>query len=333
MDRQHNLDNLKFIAAFLVICIHMNLSRYGVAIHAIARVAVPIFLMISGYFYPIMRQKCMQWGYLKKIIWMMFWSSIFYFIVTLVYNTNALPLCFNFIDCVKFIIINEYIPYTSEHLWYFSALICTICLINIEYRYIHYFYLLIPVLLICAYVISSITTNYLYYRNFLFTALPYFLLGCYVRKYDEKLKCLCESKLSSVTNFVLLLIFEIILLCSELFLYKNIGLPICRDIYFITPLLVLTIFIGALYVFPNNEVKYISYIGSRYSAYIYIFHMFVKIILEIFLDKFVHVDFSKMYFFNVFMTFVFTIVFVYLFLKSKSVFLSSYLKIVNKLRS
>ena len=52
--RLPNLDVLKAIAALLVVFIHTGYDTYVVAI---CRIAVPIFLLISGYFYPTGRHK------------------------------------------------------------------------------------------------------------------------------------------------------------------------------------------------------------------------------------------------------------------------------------
>ena len=50
--RVDGLDILKCIAAFLIICIHAPFfGEFGKYVTAIARIGVPIFLMITGYFY------------------------------------------------------------------------------------------------------------------------------------------------------------------------------------------------------------------------------------------------------------------------------------------
>ena len=51
-NRNNNLDILKTICAFLVICIHIPFpGSVGAIITPLARIAVPIFFMITGYFY------------------------------------------------------------------------------------------------------------------------------------------------------------------------------------------------------------------------------------------------------------------------------------------
>ncbi len=50
--RYDGLDVLKCICAFLVVCIHAAfLGDVGKIVEVIARIAVPIFFMITGFFY------------------------------------------------------------------------------------------------------------------------------------------------------------------------------------------------------------------------------------------------------------------------------------------
>ena len=49
--RNYSLDLLKFISSFLIVCIHFKISgKTGELITIIARFAVPVFFMVSGYY-------------------------------------------------------------------------------------------------------------------------------------------------------------------------------------------------------------------------------------------------------------------------------------------
>lgn len=320
MERQHNLDSLKCISAFLVLCLHVGYPTYDIRdnVTPIARIAVPIFLMISGYYYPSLKRNGRQWYYFRKIIWMTFWSNMLYLfkdvVMIIIFDK---PINIDWEKFMDVIIFNEYIPGTSSHLWYFNALIYTILFVIICNKCVCKLYYLIPVLLISAYIISSIITNLLFYRNFLFFVLPYFLIGYYIRDNEQRIKSFLEKNLCSARNVLILLVLEMILLAIEVFIYKKVGLPVYRDLYFMTTPMVLTIFVGALYIFPNRKIKYISTIGQRYSAYIYIFHIFVMIILNILLHKTLHIYFYKLYYINVFIAFACTLIFTYVFLLLK----------------
>lgn len=51
-NRAENIDILKAICAFLIVCIHVSFpGKVGAYFTALTRVVVPIFFMISGYFY------------------------------------------------------------------------------------------------------------------------------------------------------------------------------------------------------------------------------------------------------------------------------------------
>ena len=52
MERNKNIDILKAVCAFLVVCIHINFpGEFGEILKIVGTVAVPIFFMITGYFY------------------------------------------------------------------------------------------------------------------------------------------------------------------------------------------------------------------------------------------------------------------------------------------
>lgn len=54
MQRNFSIDILKSIAALLVICIHTGYpSVFKDYIIAFCRIAVPLFLLISGYYYQL----------------------------------------------------------------------------------------------------------------------------------------------------------------------------------------------------------------------------------------------------------------------------------------
>lgn len=59
--RVDSIDILKAICAFLIVCIHVPFpGNIGEYVTTLARIAVPIFFMITGYFYS---------GVVKKRSW------------------------------------------------------------------------------------------------------------------------------------------------------------------------------------------------------------------------------------------------------------------------
>lgn len=88
--RNEGLDALKFICAFLVICIHEPFPGiFGEYVTALSRIAVPIFFMISGYFYSeiVKDGKCKKW--IVKIFKLFVGASIFYFLFNNMFNNAS----------------------------------------------------------------------------------------------------------------------------------------------------------------------------------------------------------------------------------------------------
>ena len=72
--RNEGIDILICVAAFFVVCLHeWFLGEFGLYVHSVARFAVPVFLMITGYFYEgVVRRgreaaqiKCSAWKLLN----------------------------------------------------------------------------------------------------------------------------------------------------------------------------------------------------------------------------------------------------------------------------
>lgn len=69
MKRYDGLDILKAICSFLVVCIHAPFGGiFGEYVIAVSRIAVPIFFMITGYFYNNTVIKNNQSNQIKRIL-------------------------------------------------------------------------------------------------------------------------------------------------------------------------------------------------------------------------------------------------------------------------
>ena len=66
--RADNIDILKAICAFLIVCIHAPFPGIiGEYFTALTRIAVPVFFMITGYFYLDVEKKNGEIRQIKKI--------------------------------------------------------------------------------------------------------------------------------------------------------------------------------------------------------------------------------------------------------------------------
>lgn len=117
MSRNFFIDTVKAVAALFVICIHTSYpSAIGEYVVAICRIAVPLFLLISGYYYPMTVERNNTISYYKKILVLTFFSSVFYFIV----NSTELS-CLKVFRWDKMLIFS--FPVAGDHLWYLYSLI------------------------------------------------------------------------------------------------------------------------------------------------------------------------------------------------------------------
>lgn len=286
-NRQDSLDTLKCLLCFLVVILHTGFSdKIGLYISAFARIAVPIFFMITGYYLPLMHNDKLK-RYIRKIIYLTSISTIFYIILNYAcsyYGIDIYSKWFNntlgIKEVVYWILVN--VTPIAIHLWYFYALIYVLIIYYIirKVNKLNLIYKLLPLLFLCNYLFSYLPL--LYSRNFLITGLPYVLLGCIFRKH--------ENQLIRLVSKPYILIIGFIALCSgliiELFLYEWTGTKIFRDYYFFTLPMAAYVFLLTL-KYPNiGAGSYFALIGRKYSAPIYIMHIFFIFTIQYILNSF-----------------------------------------------
>lgn len=125
-----SIDYLRLISSLLVVAIHIypfatiNTNLDFLFTHVFCRIAVPLFIMITGYFLlpKILNNKKKLINYTKKIIKIYICCIILYLPINIYAKTYT---NLNFITLIKAIFING----TFYHLWYFPALIAGIWII------------------------------------------------------------------------------------------------------------------------------------------------------------------------------------------------------------
>ena len=216
--RNMSLDVLKLIASYFVVFIHIKFSGLaGDIVEALARFAVPVFFMVSGYFaYSNSTEKLVS--KMKNIIKIYFCGAIIYICfygIMALYDVGikgAAWYCisyFNPVFIVKFIVFN--VPRSSEHLWFLVALI---------YVYgLHYFiakwkikesiYLWIGVVLLAIHLLLGVGLSSIgivipicVIRNFLFMGYPLYCIGMLIRKNED----LIHKKITYRRAMILILI-------------------------------------------------------------------------------------------------------------------------------
>jgi len=198
---------LKGICAILVVLIHTDFLSKQLWT-PIYRTAVPIFYMISGYYllskeYSINQDTIKK--QLKKIIKYTITASFVYILFNIGFNIFK-----HIHENTQFNLLNILLPHTknifettlryllsnpySEHLWYLTAYIgCLICLLYIvKFKLYNLLLYLVPIgllvgLSIGKYSFWEIHIPAYLYRNVFTTALPFVLIGLYIRKYQESI--------------------------------------------------------------------------------------------------------------------------------------------------
>lgn len=304
--RSIGIDFLRFICAFFIICIHTTFTGKAIIL-PLTRTAVPVFFMITGYFYTeveITNRKNIQ---IKKILRLTFVSAIMYItwdIISAFFISNlpfepalfvqfaAVRLDYLFFKSPEawfnYLLFNE--PPFSTHLWYLSAMLYVLLIIAAFSRFIgrRYLYFLIPLLLSVSFLLdtySEIILNKTFpimiHRNFVFRGLPFFLLGDLIQKKENRKKI-------STQKLYLLFICSITLIYLEHYYIVKKGGSQNSEIYLGIILLSVVLLLLAernLPIFSRKPVKILAEWGNKYSSGIYITHMFLIGAIKIFANK------------------------------------------------
>lgn len=270
-----SINCLKLIGAFLVVCLHCfpkifwsNTVVYYV--YPLFRMAIPLFLIISGYFLYDMdkvkfMKKCKR--ALVKMLWITLFANIFYFITNPIYFDD-------YASALRFIFIGG----SSYHLWYLNTYIETLlCLmLFLKLRKIKGLLLLSPFFYLLGLclgtysIIFNLNPSSDFYRNFITIGIPCVGAGYLLKQYQEKIIYLFSRPL---------LLFLFILLLSEIeafilrtYLYSQ---AFSGDFYVCSILLgVSTVILAIKYPWIGNNTL-IDRLGKNKSLLIYIFHVIV----------------------------------------------------------
>lgn len=294
-NRFSGLDVLKSILAFLVICIHIPFpGEIGVYFVSLTRVAVPMFFMISGFFYDNTVQKAKSAQQIKKIFHLIIVSNSIFFLWKVLYvvlSGNSivewLKELFTIKNLFEFLFLN--VSHINGHLWYLNAILYTLIIMEIfrKRNIIRCLYPMIPILLGMDLVFGKYSLlvfgkefNYILVRNFMFVGIPYFLIGMLLFKHKERLLGLFTTK-----KLMLLGCCFIVSTLLERCMLENWNLNATRDSYLSTTLLAVAIFLFFLKFYTNRQLTNIELImekiGREKATYIYILHPIMITILNV----------------------------------------------------
>lgn len=270
------------IAAFFVVMIHNSSSFMYADINCLYRFAVPVFFVISGYFYCVPKEK--KKSRIKKIFILTIVTNIAFLLYQMVISLKDTGIADYFANTftvekmLKFVLLNDS-PF-GAHLWFLSALLY--CMI-IDYFFSEFMMkrkklcvALIVVLLLCDLVFGKYSMvlfnrefDVAFIRNFIFVGIPYFYIGKLFKSVDVN-----AIKLNNASLIILAVLF-----CVTTYLEKHMlmyfNLDTAREQYLSTTLFTLVVFVLALknpLENPGRLLGYVAYSGKKYSLAIYIVH-------------------------------------------------------------
>lgn len=277
--RNYSIDTLKALCAICVIYIHSpQIEALRHFTNPLIRCAVPIFFIISGYFTfgkndigATLRKRIIST--LKIFGWSF---AIYMFELIVKYGFNPLGLILNDILSVDFFIFNV-VPYAA-HLWYIMAYIYLLVVIwGVEKFNLHrLLFGVAPLLLVAGLIFGTYSevllgcnTEIYITRNFLFTGLPYFTMGLFIKRmqgYIISRTGLCVAAVAGAISYLLGMAESSVPQLSNGVVYAS------------TAILAPTLLILFLNIKQTKDNLF-SNMGREDSLYIYILHFLIVIVL------------------------------------------------------
>lgn len=278
--RQPSIDSLKCLCMFLIIFLHCTDERNNWLV-PLFRCAVPCFFMISGfllYYSSEQTHKIRIRKNLLRVGKLLLYSLLLYCIFeeSIQYLTTNEWICLSFKDSAKFLIFNK-TPF-GYHLWYIAAYLYVLGIIySLSTPYfMRIITICIPLLLtlnIAFGKYSLLTLHHevgtFYFRNFLFTGLPFFLIGRWIAIHRNRINSIKRKTLWG-SFIVLILASDYEYLVLQYHKLGNLG-----DLYISTIPLAIVLFL--LFVTHKNKYShsFLQQIGEKYSLSVYILHILI----------------------------------------------------------
>lgn len=325
------MDVLRVIACFSVIMIHSS-AQYvvkdigsfnfwvGNIFDGLARIGVPLFIMISGALmldknYQFSTQKIIK-HIIRMIVFFVFWSFLYCFIFNIV---GSIIIRHESIDIIKIIgsLINGH-----YHLWFVYLIIGLYLIVPLlrlwvndtNKKYVEYFIILS---IIFTYIIPQIISIGCNYSNLFehindiierklslkyvggFTT--YFILGWYINNYELKNKRII---------YILGLFGVLITIMGTYILSNTTGkaLQMYGNLYINVLFQTVAVFVIIKDKFKNMHTNNIINSISKYSLGIYAIHVLIVTIMYRIIEK-VNIDFALI---NIPVVFIVSVVFAYL---------------------
>lgn len=202
--RNYTLEIIKLLAAYMVVFIHVPFpGQIGRAVSALARFAVPLFFLISGFYsYGISSDKCLQ---RTKNILLLFVISMSCFtipkMILFIMSRDVSGIFGYFGEYLDVVALKNLVlfnvPVHADYLWYLLATIYVYlffwlvikCHINEKMVFACGILLLgISVILSEGCALFGESIPYIAKRSFIDMGIPFFVMGLLAKKYEQHLQ-------------------------------------------------------------------------------------------------------------------------------------------------
>ena len=297
-ERNYSIDTLKFFCILGVICRHTapfsgipGCEYIGIILNTITRTCVPLFFVVTGYFFY---HKC-SLRYMKKTLKCFFQTLVTWSVIYILVNffmgkvLNTIPTSWTILDYLStFNIIDLYYAtgIINYHLWYLSAIVIVLPILYwvtknelLEKAFVVSFVLNVIGVLLPIIINESICIRV---RDGLFFGLFYCVLGSCIAKYEYKVK-----KIEQIQSYKYICILGILfgVTIIERYIYMK-KFAVVKGDYFISTIPIVIMIFGICLVKTSiMKNTYINKIG-RNTLGIYVVHPLILSITSAILTVF-----------------------------------------------
>lgn len=290
--RDYAIDTLKCIGAFLVVVLHYGyvisddaIGRASFAINAMTRLAVPMFFMITGFYFMLTYRRGRVKHQVKRLLCLTGFAVLLYAVFEFAWYM-AIGHLDVLIEAVswhgpitselgKLFIFNE-IP-VAFHLWYLLAAIYGVIAMWVFERLKLWSKPLIAfflVVMLCAALLSGFSdTPYPLVRNFITVAIPSMLIGRWIYEYKTNHD---KGWLTSPSVIFLGIFLAIAMIVVQMLTrLHSMGMvdKAQFDIPIGAPMLATALLMLGVRFPMMGRMTVLPAIGAKYSGYIYVFHV------------------------------------------------------------
>ncbi len=273
--REHLIDCMRLVMAFLVVFIHAPFGgKAGELLFCFGKAAVPFFIVVSGYFCYADRPEVFGARLKKQAgrLFMLCAGANFLYVYLYLIGSRQGWITVSLSKLVTEKSLSDLYLYNqspvADHLWFlgslFYALVLMLVLVKLKIDKI--IMALAPILLGIYLFLSYTGSGEAFrYRNVLLVTLPYFMMGCLIRKYKDVILARVRP---AVLNVVTLIFAALVIV--EFLLRQNIRVP-----YLSIEVLVYLIVMVCLCYSQVGKNTVIEWLGSKCTLFVYIVHMSV----------------------------------------------------------